>query len=118
MAIVPLTPVDVLRSGVATSYTGSLSTSNTYTVAISDHRTFLHFKKSGAGICAVTVITPGTSDGFAVADLTFNVPASTGDVMAGPFRLETFADPVTGLLSFTCSDIAGLSVGVFHLVSS
>lgn len=114
MAVIPLTPTElVAATATTTAYTGSLSTSNTYTVP-NDGRVLLHFKKSGAGACTVTLVTPITTDGLAVADATFSVPASTGDVMIRGLRAETYTDPSTGLLTFSLSEITGLSVGVFH----
>lgn len=113
MAVIPLTSSDLSASGLTTTYTGSLSTSNTYTFPC-DGKTFLHFKKSGAGSCVVTLITPGTVGGLAIADQTVTVPASTGDVMIGRITVDLFQDPATGLATFSCSEITGLSVGVFH----
>lgn len=113
MAVISLTPQDLSAAGVTTSYTGSLSTSNTYTV-VCDGKTILHFKKSGAGACTVTIITPGTVGGLAIADQTITVPATTGDVIVGRLTVDLFADPATGLLTFSMSDITGMTVGVFH----
>jgi hypothetical protein len=113
MAVIPLTAQNLAAGGLTTAYTGSLSTSNTYTF-VCDGQTFLHFKKSGAGSCTVTIITPGTVGGLAIADQTVTVPASTGDVMVGRLSSDLFADPATGLATFSCSEITGLSVGVFH----
>ena len=113
MAIIPLTASDITATGLTTAYTGSLSTSNTYTVPC-DGKTFLHFKKSGAGSCLVTIITPGNVQGLAIADQTVTVPASTGDVMIGRLDAQTYADPLTGLMTFSLGEITGLSVGVFR----
>lgn len=116
MAVIPLTATQVLPGGVNTAalYTGSLSTSNTYTVAC-DAKTFLHFRKTGAGACVVTIVTPISIDGLAVTDRTVTVPATTGDVMIGRLTPDVYADPLTGLMTFSCSEITGLSVGVFRL---
>lgn len=97
----------------APSYTGSLSTSNTYFVE-NDGRVFLHFKKTGAGACTVTMVTPGTVEGVAIADPTFTVPATTGDVMVGPFPRAPYNDG-SNKLSFTCSEVTGLSVAAVRV---
>lgn len=110
MADVNLTVQEITRAGIDLADTGSLSTSDTYKVA-NNGRTFLHFKKSGAGACTVTITTPGTVDGLAVADKTVTVPATTGDVMVGPFPRQHYNDG-SGLLSFTVSEITGLTVAV------
>lgn len=115
MANIDLTVQDLARSVVlTTSYQAGLSIADTYFVP-NDGNVFLHFKKTGAGACNVTMVTPGVADGLAIADPVGVVPASTGDVMLGPFRPETFNDPATGEMSFTLSEITGLSVGRFRL---
>lgn len=113
MATVALSVEEITRAGKDLTDTGSLSTSDTYTFP-NNGRTFLHFKKSGASTCTVTIATPGSVDGLAVADLTVSVPASTGDVMVGPFPREVYND-ANGLVSFTLSNITGLTVGVASL---
>lgn len=113
MAVIALTTTDLQAGGTTTTYTGSLSTSNTYTVP-NDGKVFLHFKKTAAVACTVTIVTPNTVSGLAIADQTVTVPASTGDVMVGKLSVDLFNDPTTGLLTFSLSDVAGLSVGVFH----
>ena len=100
------------RVGVAPSYTGSLSTSDDYLIN-NDGQTLLHFKKTGAGDCTVTVKTPVTVNGLAVAELTFDVPASSGDVMAGPFPPSVFN--VGPDLRFTLSEVTDLSVAAVRI---
>lgn len=116
MAVIDLAYQDLNRTtGIDLTDTGSLSVANQYFV-LNDGNVFLHFKKSGAGACTVTVVTPATvSGGLAVADPTYTVPATTGDVMVGPFPPETFNDPTTGKLQFTLSEITGLTVAVARL---
>ena len=110
MATVNLAVEQITRAGTDLTDTGSLSTGNTYTFP-NDGQTFLHFKKSGAGACTVTIVTPKTIGGMAVADLTVSVPASTGDKMIGPFPPDLFNDSA-GLCSFTLSEITGLTVAI------
>lgn len=114
MANITLTTEDITRVGLDANDLGSLSITDTY-FCPNDGRMFLHFKKSGAGACVVTVVTPGTVAGLAIADLTHSVPASTGDRMLGPFPPELFNDPSTGMLSFTLSEITGLTVARLRL---
>ncbi len=56
MAEIRLAPEQVVQAGLAATYTGTLSTSNTYHVR-NTGRTILHFLKDGAGDCDV-VLTP------------------------------------------------------------
>lgn len=114
MSIIALTPLDILSAGTPSAYTGSLSTSDTYTFR-ADHRILLHFKKTGAGICTVTVVTPNAIDGLSITDQAAGVSATTGETMMGPFRSEVYADPTTGLVTFSLSEVTGLSVGVFRI---
>jgi hypothetical protein len=113
MADVSLTVQDCVVTGLAPSYTGSLSTENTYQVQ-NNGRVFLHFKKTGAGECTVTITTPVTKGGLAVADRTLTVPATTGDKMIGPFPPSIYNNS-SGLLEFTASEVTDLSVAAVRL---
>lgn len=113
MADVTLTPQQCGIAGITPSYTGSLSAANTYLVRNSG-KVFLHFKKTGAGDCTVTLQTPITVEGLAVEEPTVTVPATTGDKMIGPFSPAVFNDQ-NGDLKFTLSEITGLSVAVVEL---
>lgn len=113
MADVRKDPQDLDRASIPPTYHSGLSTSDVYLVA-NNGRTFLHFKKTGAGICTVTISTPGTVDGLAVADLTFTVPATTGDKFIGPFPREIYNDSV-GDLRVSCSEVTGLSFAVLRI---
>lgn len=99
--------------GTTTTYAGTLSITDTYKVP-HDDRTFLHFKKSGAGACTVTVITPATLRGRAVSDATYTVPATTGDVMIGPFEADLFRGG-DGKISFTLSEVTGLTMAALRV---
>jgi hypothetical protein len=114
MADVTLAVEAIVRSGIDPTDTGSLLTANTYQVQ-NEGRTFLHFKKSGAGACTVTVVTTAVVDGKAVADQTVTVPASTGDVMCGPWPPEIYNVKGDNYLEFTLSEITGLTVAALRL---
>lgn len=113
MSTVVLTPDSMVEAGVAATYTGSLSTSNTYKFR-NNSKTLLHFKKSGSSTCTVTVNASATIRGHAVAAQTFVVPATTGDVFAGPFSHDIY-DDVNHDVTFTCGEITGLTVAVLQL---
>jgi hypothetical protein len=101
------------EDGTTPTYTGSLSTSNTYKVP-HDDRTFVHFKKSGAGACTVTIQTPATLRGRAVAEATYTVPATTGDVMIGPFPADVFRQS-DGTVNITLSEVTGLTMAALRI---
>jgi hypothetical protein len=103
----------MIQGGMVATYNGPLDIANTYLVR-NNGRTFLHCKKAGAGDCLVTVQTPPTVAGLAIAEQTFTVPATTGDIFAGPFPQSIFNDSIQDL-KFTCSEITGLTVAVLKL---
>lgn len=116
MAVVTITPVESPRDGagaVAVTRTSPMSVSDSYRF-LNDGKIVLLFEKTGAGACTVTVTTPATLGGIAVADPTYTVPASTGDVVIGPFNPAYFNDE-NGYVSFTVSEITGLSCGVMRV---
>lgn len=112
MPDVRLTPQVLVQGGVTPTYTGSLSTSDVYLVR-NDGDVLLHFKKTGAGNATITVQTPGTVDGNAIAERTFTVVATTGDVMAGSYTPAVYNDQA-GDLRWSSNDITGLSVAVIR----
>lgn len=113
MADARLTPEAVIRNGLAATYNGSLSTGNTYLIK-NPGNVVLHFKKSQATDCIVTLITQNVIDGQAVADRTVTVPATTGDRFIGPFPANIYEDAV-GDLRFTMDNIDGVTVAVLRL---
>lgn len=113
MANIALTVEQCLAAGLTQTYTAGLTTTDTYQFA-NDGRTFLQFVKTAAVACTVTIVTSGTFQGLAIADVTVTVPATTGNVMAGPFPPMAFND-TAGLVNLTLSNVAGLSVACVHL---
>lgn len=113
-AEVRLSVEQMLKAGLTATYTSSgLLAANTYKFR-NDGKVFLHFKKSGAGACTVTITTPNTSQGLAISDQTVTVDASTGDEMVGPLPISLFNDASSDV-SFTISDTVGLSIAVVRL---
>lgn len=112
MATVVLAPDVVTDAGIAPVRT-ALNIANTYKFR-NNGRTILHFRKSGANPCTVTVTVQGTLGGKAVASQTFVVPANTGDVFAGPFPHGIY-DDTNHDCSFTVSEATGLDVAVEQL---
>lgn len=113
MADVDLTIQKIVATGLTPSYTGSLATTNTYKIR-NNGRVFVQVKKSGAGDCTVTIATPKTVGGLAVADQTVTVAATTGDKQIGPWPPDIYNDG-SGDVNLTFSEITGLTVGAFEL---
>lgn len=115
---VTLTVSQIVKTGLNTltgsNYTTTgLLTTNTYKFS-NDGKIFLHFEKTGATTAVVTIVTPGTAHGLAIADVTVNVDAIAGDVFIGPFPISLFNDS-SGIVSFTFDNTAGLSLAAFRL---
>lgn len=89
----------------------AITTGNTYQVP-NNGRTLLHFRKTGAGDATITFTTPRTVAGLAVADPTVRVPATTGDVLVGPFPPDVFND-TDGVLEFTTDEGTSLTCACF-----
>ena len=56
--------------------------------------TFFRFANQTAGAVTATVVTPGTVEGYAIADQTINIPASVA-VWAGRFDIKNFGARIT-----------------------
>ena len=111
MADVRLTPQDLDTAGQAVTRT-ALATADTYQVLMSPGGTVINFVKTGAGDATITVVTPNTVDGLAIADRTIVVAASTGDVVA-EFFPDDYANG-SGDLEFTTDDEAAITAAVFQ----
>ncbi len=107
---------DVTLAGLqAATYNGSLSAADTYLINLSgDGVTFLHFKKAGAGACTVTIDTPITIAGQAVANPTATVIATTGDTFVRLSPESILRDSAHDA-RVTLSEIAGLTVAILRL---
>ncbi len=84
-------PLTASAQGGATAVPVSMAIGTNYIVR-NDGRVLLHFVKTGAGAAVITIVTPKTVSGLAVAEQTVAVPATTGNVWAGPFNPDTFND--------------------------
>ena len=112
MANVTLTPTAAVPGGVASS-TQAMATADNY-ICRNDGRVLLHFVKTGANAATITVVTQKTVGGFAVADQTFTVPATTGDVWAGPFNPDIFND-ASGDMDISTSEETAITVEAIQI---
>jgi hypothetical protein len=88
-ARVALTAQEIGHGGAAETFVAAsaAATGNKYPC---DGKCWLHVKNTGT-IKVLTVQTPGTVDGLAVAERTISIPATTGDVMIPPFPPSQYA---------------------------
>jgi hypothetical protein len=85
--------------------TGVVAATSTY-VMRNDGRTCFRFYKTGANACTVT-FTAQNAQGLVVAGATVIIPATTGDVFAGPFETGRFNDAF-GDLRFSLSEATAI----------
>lgn len=99
-------PQVMAATGTAATYS-AVSSSDTLG-DISNGRSFLHVKNGGGSSDTVTIVTPGTVSGLAIADLT--VPVANGtEKFIGPLDPALFGPTgATVTHSFTTSVTAAL----------
>jgi hypothetical protein len=112
MSDIPLTVQSAGPAGVTPTRT-AIATGNTYQVRNSG-RVALLFEKTGGGDATITITTPATLGGLAVADPTITVPATTGDITAAKFPPAIYNDG-NGDLNFTTDEGTGLTCAVLAI---
>lgn len=75
---------------------------------------FLVVKNGDSGSHTVTIATPGTVDGLAVADRTLAV--SAGQTAVIPVT-DRYRNPSTGLAAITYDGVTSVTVGVFRVAA-
>lgn len=100
-----------MRSGLAPTYAAASAGGDKLSP---DRDTLLHVKNAGGAASTVTIVTPGSVSGLAIADVSVSVPATTGDRMIGPLPAELFADPADGLAAITYSTVTGVTVAAIR----
>jgi hypothetical protein len=100
-------------TGLVPTYKSDLTT-DTYFVP-NDGRTVVHFLNTGGSNSVVTVVTPQTVDGQAVADPTYTVALTSGNKFIGPFPPNTYNVATTGEFSFTLTNPEDVSCAVFRM---
>lgn len=103
--VVPLTAA---APAGTTSVPVAITTGNNYKVR-NNGRVLLYFAKVGAGAANITIATPKTVGGLAVAEQGFVVPATTGKVWAGPFPADIYND-VSGDLDIVTDEGTSITV--------
>lgn len=109
MALTTLAVQQIVRTGL-TPVLAAANADGSYVP--NDGRTYLEVANSGVET-TVTVDTPGTVDGLAVANLAVVVPATTGRKKIGPFPPDTYNQP-DGTIKVTFSQVTGITIGAFR----
>ena len=76
-------------------------------------RVFLHVKNGDSGSHTVTIVTPGTVKGQAIADLAVAVPA--GEERMIPVPADLFRNPVDGLASITYDAVTSVTIAALQV---
>ena len=105
-----LTTQEVDLDGVEVTFASAAGGGDSFTPS---SRTFLWLKNASGGDITVTVDTPGTVIGLAVANSVTTVQAGE-DRLIGPFPYEHFAQ-TDGLADITYSGVTTLTVAVLKL---
>ena len=79
-----ITVTQVTRLGVAPATATAGYATNDHSIADNDGRVWLEAASTAGSATVITVETPGTVDGLAVADLTVSVPTNATRII-GPF---------------------------------
>jgi len=78
-----------------------------------DGNTYVEVKNTGTQK-TLTITTPATVRGVAIADLAITIPATTGDVKIGPFPPEIFNDG-NGRVHTLLDAVTGATIGAFKV---
>ena len=100
----------IVPTGLALTYNAA----DLEMMAPNDGNVFLHFKNTNGATRDITVITPGTVYGLAVADLVVTIAITTGDRMIGPLPPAIF-NQSDGSVHFNVSATAGVTVAVVRM---
>lgn len=73
---------------------------------------FLHVKNGDSGTHTVTLATPGTDDGLAIADRTVTVAAAGAQFIPVP---DLYKDPSDGLAHITYDAVTSVTVAVLRV---
>ena len=103
----------VTRAGLTGVYTAGIIAGTTDFVFKNSGRSMIHVKKSGAGSCTVTFKTPAQIQGLDLTDPTGTVPATTGDLIFGPFPPTLFNDGANDM-RFNFSEVTGLTFAIYE----
>lgn len=110
MARTALVPQEIVRTGLTPSYTSA--NVDGHSIA-NNGRTVLHVKTVGTG-CTVTIQTPGTVDGMAVADRTVVLGTNTERII-GPFPPDAYDQPGGAGVYVDFSAVTAVTVAALRL---
>lgn len=110
MAATALTVQQIVRSGLKPSLAAANADGNYFD---NNGRVYLEVKNDDTASKTVTIQTPGTVDGLAIADLEVTVTAGESRKI-GPFPTNIYND-ANGRVNVSYSDVTSVTVGAFRL---
>ena len=111
MAATILVVQDLVMAGITPTYAAATATQGDDFA--NDGGTFLQVKNTGAGK-TLTITTPATIRGVAVADPAIAIPLTTGDKMIGPFPPDLFNDG-NGRVHTVLDDATAVTIAAFKV---
>src|SRR4051812_5887178 len=115
MAQIRLNPEKPTDAGLAATYNGGLTTTDTFLVRNSG-LVVLHVKKSGGNPCTVPVTPQRPYKGKTIPAQTVVVPATTGDRFIGILPGDLYNDQ-NGDAYVTFSEVTGLTMAILDLAT-
>ncbi len=103
-----------VQQSLNTGFTPTFSAANADGHSIVNDKDFLLAIRNAGVETTVTIATPGTIGGLAIAEVTVVVPATTGEKWAGPFRGDIF-NQASGAVYVTFSSVASVTVAAVKL---
>lgn len=112
MARGSITVTTILNSGITPSYGATdYTTGHEF---LNDGRVFLHAKNTNGAQRTLTIQTPATAGGLAIAEVAVVLAATTGDKIIGPFD-PTIFNQAGGLVNVDLDASAGVTIAAFKL---
>lgn len=105
-----LTVATVSRAGVDLGAAAAAAGGDEF---VNTGKEILYIKDTAGGGLTLTIATPGTSDGLAVAERTV-VIANNEEKLIGPFQPTGLYNDGDGRVQLTYSDVTGVTVAVFN----
>jgi len=104
-----LTVQTISRSGLEPSYSSCAGGGDEFANSGDE---FIHIKNGHSSTQTVTIETPATVDGLAVADREVAIPA-TSERLIGPFPSNTYNDS-GGLVQLTYDSVTSLTIAILE----
>lgn len=116
MADVVLTRLQIVRTGLTSAFQ-SLNATDTYYFVNDEGNVYLHVKNTGGSISVVTFDLTQLFEGAALVDPTVNIPATTGDVLIGPFPAswQVSGGAHDGRIKFSQNQASGVTAAAVRL---